>query len=413
MGDGPGRLGQMLDERTMTKDLAQLRRYVIWSILPIPVVFAGANMLSTLAAYGPSPVGIVVLACVAVISWASFVLCYWAVDVTADARQAWFARRDWMMLGVGLLAALVGYGAERIWGTERTGEYGSGWPILLALLVAALIMNAPDGRRSRASLLAALLSLLPVIPAALLLDGVWLVLPFGIPFLTLVFWSILWMYGIAKRLDTARKVGAELAVAQERLRFAAELHDIQGHHLQVIALKSELAARLATVDPDTAVGEMREVERLAREALTDTRAVVGGYRDVRLGTELANAVKVLSAAGINARSGLDTERVEVADPAVERLLGLAVREATTNMIRHASPSRARLHLRAEEELIRLVIRNDGSGAAADVHAGVERGGVERGGGGLVTLQGRFAEVGGSLGWEHHGDEFVVTAQVPR
>ena len=113
--------------------------------------------------------------------------------------------------------------------------------------------------------------------------------------------GLLWGWEVAARLERARRLSAELAVADERLRFAADLHDIQGHHLQVIALKSELAARLARTDPARAAAEMEEVQRLAAKALDDTRAVVQGYRRTSLDEEIANATRVLAAAGIDAR----------------------------------------------------------------------------------------------------------------
>jgi two-component system, NarL family, sensor histidine kinase DesK len=83
--------------------------------------------------------------------------------------------------------------------------------------------------------------------------------------------GILWGWEVAARLERARRLSAELAVKDERLRFAADLHDIQGHHLQVIALKSELAARLAQTDPARAAVEMQQVQRLSTAALRAAR----------------------------------------------------------------------------------------------------------------------------------------------
>ncbi len=147
------------------------------------------------------------------------------------------------------------------------------------------------------------------------------------PVLAMAMLAQWWTYEVARRLERARS----LAVDQERIRFAADLHDIQGHHLQVIALKSELAARLGASRTDEAVALMREVRQLAHDALMDTKAVVSGYRQVSLATELANAVKVLGAAGISA----ETEFTATAEGTAERLLGLVVREATTNILRHS------------------------------------------------------------------------------
>ena len=110
-----------------------------------------------------------------------------------------------------------------------------------------------------------------------------------------------WFWELVHRLEAARRLEGQLAVADERLRFAADLHDIQGHHLQVIALKSELATRLAEADPPAAAAQMAEVQEHARTALADTREVVQGYRQTPLTEELANATRVLEAAGIDGR----------------------------------------------------------------------------------------------------------------
>jgi two-component system, NarL family, sensor histidine kinase DesK len=213
-----------------------------------------------------------------------------------------------------------------------------------------------------------------------------------------------WAYEVAARLDQARKVAGELAVAEERLRFAAELHDIQGHHLQVIALKSELAARLGQSRPAEAVELMREVQQLARDALTDTKAVVGGYRRVSFRTELSNAVKVLRAAGITTQADF------AAAPEGEtgRLLGLVVREATTNILRHSQASEVSLRLAVRDDRAELMVCNDGAAAGATPtgHRAEDEAGC---GSGLRTLARRLDEAGGRLRWAAADGRFTVTA----
>lgn len=209
----------------------------------------------------------------------------------------------------------------------------------------------------------------------------------------------LWFWEVAEQVDRARQVEGEVAVAGERLRFAAELHDIQGHSLQVIALKSELAARLVATDPGRAVAEMREVETLAREALRDTREVAHGYRPVSLTTEITNATRVLTAAGVDCVTTQDDDLPALAS-AAERLLGLVVREATTNVIRHSRAAAAEMTLSSFPTGVRLVLSNDAALAPAPA-----------GGGGLSGLAERFAAAGGSLTWRQRGDTFTVTAEV--
>ena len=211
-----------------------------------------------------------------------------------------------------------------------------------------------------------------------------------------------WFWALVHRLEAARQLEARLAVADERLRFAADLHDIQGHHLQVIALKSELATRLAEVDPAASSAQMAEVQEHARTALTDTRAVVQGYRQTPLADELANATRVLEAAGIAGR--LDhgvVDRARTVDGPGRLLLGLVVREATTNILRHSDAHRARLTLAIEGDRARLAIHNDGA-ATPDHPPGT----------GLAGLQRRLEAAGGTLQWKHRDGWFTLTAQVP-
>ncbi|MBE1876467.1 sensor histidine kinase [Myceligenerans pegani] len=219
--------------------------------------------------------------------------------------------------------------------------------------------------------------------------------------------GMLHAWQLAERLDDARRLAGELAVAGERLRFAGELHDVQGHHLQVIALKSELAARLAQADPERAAASMREVQQLARDALRETRALVQGYRRTTLDAELTNASRVLSSAGVVARVEADPAAEAGLDAAGRDLLGLVVREATTNILRHSGASRASIELTADDDGARLRISNDGvdaTGAPDGTH-------VLPGGTGLASLAERLTAVGGRLTWEAAGDGFVVTATV--
>jgi two-component system sensor histidine kinase DesK len=217
--------------------------------------------------------------------------------------------------------------------------------------------------------------------------------------------GMLWSWDIAERLNNARRQSAELAVKDERLRFAADLHDIQGHHLQVIALKSELAARLAEPDPVRAAQEMKEVQRLSTDALKDTRAVVQGYRRTTLDDEIANATRVLAAADIDAAMSLEPGAIAGTDrltTAGRHLLGLVMREATTNVLRHSRARHAEVDYRVADGVVCLRVSNDG---AVDEP-------VTTGGTGLRTLAERLDQAGGHMTWEHNGDRFVVAASLP-
>ena len=211
-----------------------------------------------------------------------------------------------------------------------------------------------------------------------------------------------WFWELVHRTEAARRLEGQLAVADERLRFAADLHDIQGHHLQVIALKSELATRLAPADPTAAATQMAEVHEHARRALADTREVVQGYRQTPLAEELGNATRVLDAAGIDGR--LDHGTVDSAqslDQPSRGLLGLVVREATTNILRHSHAHHARFALDTAGDHARLTIHNDGA-TAPDHPPGT----------GLADLERRLEAAGGSLQWTLDNGSFTLTARVP-
>jgi two-component system sensor histidine kinase DesK len=137
-------------------------------------------------------------------------------------------------------------------------------------------------------------------------------------------------------LTSARAELARLAVAEERERFARDLHDLLGHTLSVIALKAELAGRLVSSRPEEASREIAEVERVARGALGEVRDAVSGYRQPTLADELAGARMALSAAGVT----VDVSAAQVGlDQGVEAVLAWAVREGATNVIRHSGASR--------------------------------------------------------------------------
>jgi len=142
-------------------------------------------------------------------------------------------------------------------------------------------------------------------------------------------------------LSAARAELARLAVAQERERFARDLHDLLGHSLSVIALKAELAGRLLVDGPADAAREVGELEQVARTALGEVREAVSGYRQPTLAGELAGARMALSAAGIEA----DVQDSRAAlDPAVEAVLAWAVREGATNVIRHSGARHCTLRI---------------------------------------------------------------------
>ena len=139
---------------------------------------------------------------------------------------------------------------------------------------------------------------------------------------------------------------AELAVQEERNRFARDLHDILGHSLTVITVKAELAGRLIAANPERAAAEVADVESLARAALADVRAAVAGYRELSLAGELVSARAALQAAEIKA--DLPTTIDEVPEENRE-LFAWVVREGVTNVVRHSGAKRCTIRLSASAD----------------------------------------------------------------
>ena len=184
-----------------------------------------------------------------------------------------------------------------------------------------------------------------------------------------------------QQLSLAREQIARLAVGEERLRFARDLHDLLGHSLSVIALKSELAGRLIKATPGLATHEVKDIEQVARDALREVREAVAGYRQPTLNAELAGAREALTAAGVELRA--EDEHLPL-PPAVEAVLAWAVREGVTNVMRHSHASRCTIRVFTRDGSATVEVVDDGSGGALEP------------GSGLRGLRERVVERGGTL-----------------
>jgi two-component system sensor histidine kinase DesK len=186
----------------------------------------------------------------------------------------------------------------------------------------------------------------------------WLALPTA----ALGLWATAFVRQLAAvaELRSAREELARLAVNEERLRFARDLHDLLGHSLSLITLKSELAGRLLPDEPEKAEAEVRDIEGVARQALGEVREAVAGYRSPTLDEELAGAAEMLAAAGISCRiengAGLLPKEID-------GVLAWAVREGTTNVIRHSQAHNCRIVLAREVDRVHAEITDDGRGKA--------------------------------------------------
>jgi two-component system sensor histidine kinase DesK len=202
-------------------------------------------------------------------------------------------------------------------------------------------------------------------------------------------------------LQASRRERARLAVAEERDRIARDLHDLVGHSLSVIAVKTELARRLVSADPERAENELADIDTVVRRALSEVRQAVTNYRQPTLAGELASARKAAASAGIDCRVETpDTWNLPVP---VDGALAWTVREGVTNVLRHSRAANCRIKLSVEDGSTELRIRDDGVGPGT----------ADGRGNGLVGLGERVRALGGSMSSGEGPDGgFLVEVRVP-
>lgn len=183
------------------------------------------------------------------------------------------------------------------------------------------------------------------------------------------------------RLELAHGEVERLAALAERERIARDLHDLLGHTLSLITLKAELAAKLVPRDRVEAEREIREVEAISRQALGEVRSAVRGYRRLSLGAELSKAKVALGSAGVDV--DVDTGPYAL-DDGVESAVALALREAVTNVVRHARAERCRIRIEQRDGRFCLEVADDGCGGTAPDGAG------------LSGMRERLADLGGRV-----------------
>lgn len=186
------------------------------------------------------------------------------------------------------------------------------------------------------------------------------------------------------RLIRAQEEIEHLAKVAERERIARDLHDLLGHSLSLITLKASLASRLADRDPARAIAEIRDVERISRDALTEVRAAVAGYRDAGFASQLSSAESMLQAASVDMHSNVEPV---VLAPAEEAVLSLILREAITNVVRHAHATRCDITLSVIDGVRTLCIEDDGRGKNAPD------------GNGVTGMRERVTSLGGNISVE--------------
>jgi two-component system sensor histidine kinase DesK len=207
------------------------------------------------------------------------------------------------------------------------------------------------------------------------------------------------MMGYIHELRNAQASLATAAVAEERLRFARDLHELLGHTLSVMVVKAEVVRRLVALDPARAAAAAADIEELGRTALTEVREAVTGYRQRPFASELDGARDALTDAGI------EVSVTEVGTPlpaSADVLFGWAVREGATNVIRHSKARRCSISVRFDERGARMEISDDGVGFSGGP-----------GGHGLRGLRERLAAAGGTLSVSSpSGGGFSLVATLP-
>jgi two-component system, NarL family, sensor histidine kinase DesK len=388
---GPGwlNLGMPPEPEASALNLRRLRTYTFFTVIGtgpavlfLAVLFiAGSDMSDIDMALAGGAATVSVVLCTAALAL------HWHGQGPLRRKVFW---------SVSLVMLVLGAAAE-----ARSGTVEGMWAAPAGMLVAEFALWFRPGRRARALLLACAAVLAAVLVFAQLgwfSIGAVVVTVLMVPTVSTAVVCQLWHYQVAQELENARGLAAELAVAEERLRFAGELHDIQGGNLQAITLKAQVARRLVTVDPERAEAEMRAVEELARAALKDAREVVGGYRKVALADEIDSAARILESAGVQATV---PDAAPSLDEDTQKLLGLLVREATTNLIRHAEPTAADVSIVEVDAQVTVTVTNNGAPSPTG-H-----------GNGLTMLKDRFTEAGGTVEHVHDGDRFILKGTVPK
>ncbi|MFE6052113.1 sensor histidine kinase [Kitasatospora sp. NPDC056446] len=286
-----------------------------------------------------------------------------------------------------VLAGPAGGGADSHQGPSYTAVVAV---LLLNVSFGPTVIGLPLPRAALAAVGAVLLVAPAMVLAGLSLattTGLLVGTLLGLPFIGASCRSFAWLTSVVWDQERARETQSRLAVAEERLRFSRDLHDVMGRNLTTIALKSELAVQLARRGRPEAADQMAEVQRIAQESQREVRDVIRGYRTAALHAEAIGARAVLRSADIACEIDLG-ERADELPTDVQSVFGWVIREATTNVLRHSEAGRCLIRLRQEDGRAVLELENDGVPAVPLPSPG--------GGTGLHGLRERLAAHDGEL-----------------
>lgn len=339
-----------------------------------------------------------------------------------DTNATWV---DWALSGLVILAFLPVYGWTDRYACARPyfwrGQPGGlfGIAIMLAMGVLLAPINAGTSvffiyasaigalirpRRLAVGVVAASFFLLPLAALLSVIDFPYVLYSYVPP---LVFVPLIGLANYHQRereesrarLAMAQDEIERLATIAERERIARDLHDLLGHTLSTITLKSELAAKLLERDHDAAKREMADVERISRDALSQVRQAVRGYRSSGIEGELANAKLALAAAGIE--FDYYFEPLELL-PTAESALALALREGVTNVVRHSGASNCQVRIEPRGNQAFLIVTDDGTLDGAP----------QPDNGGLSAMRSRVQALAGSVTLRRLGKSTVLEVRLP-
>ncbi|MGW7696418.1 sensor histidine kinase [Streptomyces asiaticus] len=271
--------------------------------------------------------------------------------------------------------------------------YAGNWLLCFPLLSLASGIVLRGGRRQLGPVIIALSVSAGVIAGLRGGPSDSLTVSYGTMLSGLVTAAILSLFETVAQLRATRQELARTAVERERLRFSRDLHDLLGHTMSVVVVKAEAVRRLAPKNLEAALGQAADIEAVGRQALTEIREAVTGYREGSLATELDRARSALDAAGIEAV--VRREGPPLA-PQTEALLGWVVREGVTNAVRHSGASRCGIEVRSGMDRVRLEITDDGGGVGSRATGTNADGSPTIGGTGLKGLAERLSAAGGAL-----------------
>ncbi len=303
----------------------------------------------SLVQQSPAPVRLVLAVLALVFFAAGYTWLMWPHPASSEARIRARSRAS-LSLFAALVALVIAlsliYGLAFLWlFIGVSGIAGVTLPVRRAFLALVILMVLPLVISVGTTGGVVRVDWLQLIPLILLVRGL------GLDMIGLVRLS-----GAIRELHAARRELARLAVMEERSRLSRDLHDLLGHTLSLITLKSELAGRLVEQEPARAAKEMQEIEQVARQALREVREAVTGYRQPTLESELDGARQLLEAAGIDCQI---EHTAGTLPPGLDTVLAWTVREGVTNVIRHSRARRCLIRVTRDHTSVCAEVINDG------------------------------------------------------